>query len=242
MIDILPAIDLIGGKCVRLSQGDYERRTEYDARPDEMVRMYADAGVSRIHVVDLDGAKAGMPKNLGVLEKIASLGLVAIEWGGGIKDDVALRDAFNAGTDYAIAGSVAVKKPDMMKRWLQLHGGDKVILGADLRDGKVAVSGWLEDSSMTVERIIDEYIPCGLTQVICTDISKDGMLAGPAVDLYVGLREKYPETIFTVSGGISSMADIVRLDELGLPRVIVGKAIYENRISLKEIEHYIAKQ
>lgn len=130
----------------------------------------------------------------------------------------------------------------MMKRWLQLHGGDKVILGADLRDGKVAVSGWLEDSSMIVERIIDEYLPCGLTQVICTDISKDGMLAGPAVDLYVGLREKYPETIFTVSGGISSMADIVRLDELGLPRVIVGKAIYENRISLKEIEHYIAKQ
>lgn len=242
MIDILPAIDLIGGKCVRLSQGDYERRTEYDARPDEMVRMYADAGVSRIHVVDLDGAKAGMPKNIGVLEKIASLGLVSIEWGGGIKDDVALRDAFNAGADYAIAGSVAVKKPDMMKRWLQLHGGDKVILGSDLRDGKVAVSGWLEDSSMTVERIIDEYLPCGLTQVICTDISKDGMLAGPAVDLYVGLREKYPETIFTVSGGISSMADIVKLDELGLPRVIVGKAIYENRISLKEIEHYIAKQ
>lgn len=239
MIEIIPAIDLIDGRCVRLSQGDYDRCTQYQASPEEMVRMYADAGVRRVHVVDLDGAKASVPRNLAVLERIASLGVMAIEWGGGLKNDAALRDAFNAGADYAIAGSIAVKNPPVMDQWLRTYGGDRMILGADLRDGKVSVNGWLEDSPLTIDEVISRFLHAGLKQVICTDISKDGMLSGPDTDLYTSLHNRYPSLIFTVSGGISSMDDIIRLDELGLPRVIVGKAIYENRISLRDIERYI---
>ncbi len=239
MIEIIPAIDLIDGRCVRLSQGDYDRCTQYKALPEEMVKMYADAGVKRVHVVDLDGAKASAPRNLDVLERIASLGVATIEWGGGLKNDDALRDAFNAGADYAIAGSIAVKDPEVMEKWLLKYGGEKVILGADLRDGKVSVSGWLEDSALSIDDVIGRFLPAGLSQVICTDISKDGMLSGPDTELYTSLQERYPKLIFTVSGGISSMDDIIRLDDLGLPRVIVGKAIYENRISLLDIEHFI---
>lgn len=239
MIEIIPAIDIIGGKCVRLSQGDYGRQTVYDASPAEMVRRYAGAGISRIHVVDLDGARSGCPRNLGVVEQMASLGLAGIELGGGIKSDAALRDVFNAGADYAIAGSVAVRSPETMSRWLRSRGGDRIILGADLRDGKVSVNGWLEDSEMTADSLIDRFRPDGLSQVICTDISKDGMLAGPATELYTCLRDRHADIVFTVSGGISSMADIETLDSLGLPRVIVGKAIYENKITLGQIERYI---
>lgn len=241
MIEIIPAIDLIDGRCVRLSQGDYERCTQYKALPEEMVKMYADAGIRRVHVVDLDGAKAAVPRNLHVLERMASLGVAAIEWGGGLKSDEALRDAFNAGTDYAIAGSIAVKSPATMQRWLSAYGGDRVILGADLRQGKVSVNGWLEDSSLTIDDVIGEFLPHGLTQVICTDISKDGMLSGPHTELYTDLQSRYPSLIFTVSGGISSMDDIIRLNSLALPRVIVGKAIYENRISLRDIESFITR-
>ncbi|MDE7460786.1 MAG: 1-(5-phosphoribosyl)-5-[(5-phosphoribosylamino)methylideneamino] imidazole-4-carboxamide isomerase [Paramuribaculum sp.] len=241
MIEIIPAIDLIDGRCVRLSQGDYERCTQYKALPEEMVKMYADAGIRRVHVVDLDGAKAAVPRNLHVLERMASLGVAAIEWGGGLKSDEALRDAFNAGADYAIAGSIAVKSPATMQRWLSAYGGDRVILGADLRRGKVSVNGWLEDSSLTIDDVIGEFLPHGLTQVICTDISKDGMLSGPHTALYTDLQSRYPSLIFTVSGGISSMDDIIRLNSLALPRVIVGKAIYENRISLRDIESFITR-
>lgn len=242
MIEIIPAIDLIDGRCVRLSQGDYERCTQYKALPEEMVKMYADAGIRRVHVVDLDGAKAAVPRNLHVLERMASLGVAAIEWGGGLKSDEALRDAFNAGADYAIAGSIAVKSPATMQRWLSAYGGDRVILGADLRQGKVSVNGWLEDSSLTIDDVIGEFLPHGLTQVICTDISKDGMLSGPHTELYTDLQSRYPSLIFTVSGGISSMDDIIRLNSLALPRVIVGKAIYENRISLRDIESFITRR
>lgn len=241
MIEIIPAIDLIDGRCVRLSQGDYERCTQYKALPEEMVKMYADAGIRRVHVVDLDGAKAAVPRNLHVLERMASIGVAAIEWGGGLKSDEALRDAFNAGADYAIAGSIAVKSPSTMQRWLSAYGGDRVILGADLRQGKVSVNGWLEDSSLTIDDVIGEFLPHGLTQVICTDISKDGMLSGPHTELYTDLQSRYPSLIFTVSGGISSMDDIIRLNSLALPRVIVGKAIYENRISLRDIESFITR-
>ncbi|MBD5324831.1 MAG: 1-(5-phosphoribosyl)-5-[(5-phosphoribosylamino)methylideneamino] imidazole-4-carboxamide isomerase [Bacteroides sp.] len=241
MIEIIPAIDLIDGRCVRLSQGDYERCTQYKALPEEMVKMYADAGIRRVHVVDLDGAKAAVPRNLHVLERMASLGVAAIEWGGGLKSDEALRDAFNAGADYAIAGSIAVKSPATMQRWLSAYGGDRVILGADLRQGKVSVNGWLEDSSLTIDDVIGEFLPHGLTQVICTDISKDGMLSGPHTELYTDLQSRYRSLIFTVSGGISSMDDIIRLNSLALPRVIVGKAIYENRISLRDIESFITR-
>ena len=238
MIEIIPAIDIIGGRCVRLSQGDYERQTTYDATPVEMARRYAEAGVKRLHLVDLDGAKAGHPCNLETLRDVARTGLLSIEWGGGIKSREGLEDVLEAGADYAIIGSLAVKKPELMEQWLQEFGGERIILGADIRDGKVAVNGWLEDSPLSVDDLIDRFLPFGLREVICTDISKDGMLQGPSTDLYLRLVRKYPQIVFTVSGGISSVSDIRRLNDLRLPRVIVGKAIYENRISLEALKEF----
>lgn len=239
MIEIIPAIDIIDGKCVRLSQGDYAKKTEYSTSPVEMARHYSAAGVKRLHLVDLDGAKASHPCNLEVLRKIASLNLLAIEWGGGIKSREHLEAVFDAGADYAIIGSLAVKQPELMEGWLKEFGGEKIILGADLRDGKVAVSGWLEDSELTIDDIISRFLPFGLKEVIVTDISKDGMLQGPNIKLYEDLAAQFPEIIFTVSGGISSMDDIHKLDVLDLPRVIVGKAIYEGHITLQEISQYL---
>ncbi len=241
MIEIIPAIDIIDGECVRLSQGDYSRKTTYGAAPLDMARQYAEAGVKRLHLVDLDGAKAGEPRNLQVLRDIAGENLLKIEWGGGIKNRAGLEAVLKAGADYAIIGSAAVKNPTMMEQWLQEFGGDKIILGADIRNGKVSVNGWLEDSSLSIEEVIERFLPFGLKEVICTDISKDGMLQGPSTQLYLSLAEKYPGITFTVSGGISSMEDIRSLNEFGLPRVIVGKAIYENRISLNEIKEFVCK-
>lgn len=240
MIEIIPAIDLIDGKCVRLSQGDYEQCTRYDASPVDMAKQFLDAGLTRIHVVDLDGAKASKPENLHTLEKIASVNGVEVEWGGGIKSDAALRDTFNAGATYAIIGSVAAKSPKIFRGWLKMYGGDRLILGADAKDGKIAVSGWLESTSVTISDLVKEFLPAGLSQAICTDISKDGMLAGPAFELYTALQNEFPEVIFTVSGGISSIDDIIKLDEAGLKRVITGKALYEHRITLGQIEKLIS--
>ncbi len=236
MIEIIPAIDLIDGKCVRLSQGDYDQCTRYDASPVDMAKRFLDSGLRRVHVVDLDGAKASSPANLLTLEQIASLSGIEVEWGGGIKTDQALRDTFNAGATYAIIGSIAVLQPDKMAEWLRTYSGSRLILGADVRDGKVSVAGWLEDSSATIEDLVNQFKPAGLSQAICTDISKDGMLQGPAFDMYTRLQDQFPEVVFTVSGGISSLGDIIRLNELGLKRVITGKALYENRITLKDIE------
>ena len=234
MIEIIPAIDIIGGKCTRLSQGDYATQKNYGGDPTEWARAYADCGVRRLHLVDLEGAKEAAPKNLRTLEAIASLGLLKVEWGGGIKDDDALASVWNAGADWAIIGSIAAKEPELMLRWLRAYGS-RIILGADVRDGKVAVSGWLEDSGIDLDEIIKEFLPAGLEQSIVTDISRDGMLQGPSFDLYQGLQEKFPELKTIVSGGVSSLDDVRRADELGLPGIIVGKAIYENRITLNEL-------
>ena len=242
MIEIIPAIDIIDGKCVRLSQGDYSRKTTYAGSPVNMARLYAEAGVKRLHLVDLDGAKAGEPENLDVLREIAAESLLKIEWGGGIKSREGLESVLDAGADFAIIGSLAVKDPQLMEEWLKEFGVDRIILGADIRNGKVSVNGWLEDSSLSIYDLIERFIPCGLKEVICTDISKDGMLEGPSTQLYVELAERFPGIIFTVSGGISSMEDVRELDRLGLPRVIVGKAIYENRISLDEINNYACEK
>ncbi|MCF0176211.1 MAG: 1-(5-phosphoribosyl)-5-[(5-phosphoribosylamino)methylideneamino]imidazole-4-carboxamide isomerase [Bacteroidales bacterium] len=239
MIQIIPAIDIIDGRCVRLSQGDYSRQKVYDAVPEDMVRRYADCGVTRVHLVDLDGAKASGPRNLRTLEKLAGLSLVKLEWGGGIKDETALRSVFSAGGDYAVVGSTAALHPELFKVWLTAFGPGKMVLGADLKDGAVAVNGWLESTALGIDELVDAFLPCGLSQVICTDISRDGMLQGPSDGLYTRLQEKYPMVDFTVSGGIASMADIERLDASGLRKVIVGKAIYENRIALDDIRSFI---
>ena len=239
MINVIPAIDLIDGKCVRLTKGDYNQKKQYDASPLDMALRYQDIGIRRLHVVDLDGAKSSSPKNLHVLEEIAIRTSLEIEWGGGIKSDQALYDAYNAGADYLIIGSVAVSKPDLFARWLDEYGGNRLILGADVNDGRVAINGWLKKSEQTIDALIDRFIPHGLSEVICTDISKDGMLQGPTFDLYARLQAKYPEQDIIVSGGISALSDIQRLDEMHLRHVIVGKAIYEGRITLEELKLWL---
>ena len=239
MINVIPAIDLIDGKCVRLTKGDYNQKKQYDASPLDMALRYQDIGIRRLHVVDLDGAKSSSPKNLHVLEEIAIRTSLEIEWGGGIKSDQALYDAYNAGADYLIIGSVAVSKPELFARWLDEYGGGRLILGADINDGRVAINGWLEKSKQTIDALIDRFIPHGLREVICTDISKDGMLQGPTFDLYARLQAKYPEQDIIVSGGISKMDDIQRLNEMNLRHVIVGKAIYEGRITLEELKLWL---
>lgn len=234
MIEIIPAIDLIGGRCTRLVQGDYARQSTYGGDPAEWARAYAGCGVRRLHLVDLEGAKASTPKNLRTLEEIASLGLLKVEWGGGIKDDTALESVWNAGADWAIVGSVAAKEPDKVKGWLRRFGG-RIILGADARDGRVAVSGWLEDSGIGLQDLVDTFLPDGLEETIVTDIGRDGMLEGPSFDLYAELQERFPALRIIVSGGVSCLDDVRRADAMGFAGIIVGKAIYENHITLKDL-------
>lgn len=232
---ILPAIDIIGGRCVRLSQGDYNQQTQYEATPVDMVKQYVAHGFKRIHVVDLDGAKTSCPQNLDMLSELAAVPGAEIEWGGGIKSVEALGAVFDAGAKYAVVGSVAAKQPELFEQWLRMFGPERIVLGADVREGRVAVNGWQEEMDVTIDDLVDRFLKYGLSQVICTDISRDGMLQGPATELYVRLQKKYPEVDFTVSGGISSMADIHALKAAHLRRVIVGKAIYEGRITLDEL-------
>ena len=234
MIQIIPAIDLMDGRCVRLTKGDYGQKKIYDGVPADLARQYADAGVQRIHLVDLDGAKAGEPRNLKVLEAIASAVSCQLEWGGGIAYSEALQAVFDAGATHAIAGSVAALKPELFEQWLQRYGA-RMILGADVRDGRIAVRGWLEEAPLSIEDLVRRFLPLGLEESIVTDISRDGMLQGPSTELYQRLQSAFPELSFTVSGGISSMEDIRSLDKAGLRKVIVGKAIYEERITLKDI-------
>ena len=242
MIEIIPAIDLIDGCCVRLTQGDYAEKKVYGQNPVDMAKMYADCGVKRLHVVDLDGAKAKEPCNLRVLERLATETALDIEWGGGIKSSEALRSAVDAGAHRVICGSIAVDNSDLFVQWLQEYGAGRIILGADIRDRYVATHGWLKASEVSIDEIIERFVPHGLTQLVCTDISKDGMLQGPNFPLYVELKEKYPTVNTTLSGGISSMDDIRKAAELGLHSIIVGKAIYEGRITLKEIERWLLNE
>ena len=236
MIEIIPAIDIIGGECVRLTQGDYGRKTTYFKDPAEVAARYESIGLRRIHLVDLDGAKASAPANLKVLERVAARTGLDIQWGGGIKSADSLRAVLESGANRAICGSVAVTDPEAFAEWLAGFGPDHVILGADVRDGKVATHGWLRESELGVEELIDHFAPCGLNQVICTDISKDGMLQGPSFGMYGRLQTRYSVINITVSGGVGSLDDILKLNYMGLRSVIVGKAIYEGRITLKELE------
>ena len=241
-IEIIPAIDIIDGKCVRLTQGDYGQRKTYDASPEDMAKRFVSIGVRRLHVVDLDGAKASKPLNLEVLEKIVAVSGISVEWGGGIKSESALRDVFNAGASYAVVGSVAACRPELFEEWLMNFGGERIVLGADVIRGLIAVNGWLETKHTSVDDLVERFIPFGLKQSVVTDISRDGMLLGPDAELYVELQKKYPQVNFTVSGGISSPADIIALDNVRLKSVIVGKAIYENLVPLNFIEEWLRKE
>jgi phosphoribosylformimino-5-aminoimidazole carboxamide ribotide isomerase len=239
-IEIIPAIDLIDGKCVRLSQGDYNQKTVYNENPLEVAKMFETAGIRRLHLVDLDGAKAKHIVNYKVLETIATNTDLVIDFGGGLKSDKDLEIAFNSGASMVTGGSIAVKERDTFLSWLERYGRERIILGADAKDRKIAVSGWLETTELPVVEFILTYCKEGISKVISTDISRDGMLSGPAFDLYAEIMKQLPEVEIIASGGIATMDDILKLNEMGVPGVITGKAIYENRITLKEIEKFIA--
>jgi len=240
-IEIIPAIDLIDGKCVRLSQGDYNRKTVYNEDPLEVAKMFETAGIRRLHLVDLDGAKAKHIVNYKVLERIATKTNLVIDFGGGLKSDKDLKIAFNSGAAMVTGGSIAVKEKETFLNWLETYGSEKIILGADAKDEKIAVSGWQESTELPVIDFIAEFHKQGIKKVISTDISRDGMLTGPAFELYAGIMETLPEVEIIASGGIASMDDIYKLAEMNVPGVITGKAIYEEKISLKKIERYNQK-
>lgn len=236
MIEIIPAIDIIGGECVRLTQGDYAQKTSYYKDPAAVAQSYEQIGVRRLHVVDLDGAKQSRPANIAVLERIATRTSLDIQWGGGVKSAEALQSVFDSGANRAICGSIAVTAPKLFCDWLKRFGAERMILGADIRNGCIATHGWIRESQITANELIDTFAAQGLQQAICTDISKDGMLEGPSFALYEQLQASFPAIDITISGGISSLDDIVRLNDMGLRSVIVGKAIYEGRITLKQLE------
>jgi phosphoribosylformimino-5-aminoimidazole carboxamide ribotide isomerase len=234
-MDIIPAIDVIDGKCVRLTQGDYAQKKVYNEHPLEVAQAFEDAGLRRLHLVDLDGAKAGAVKNWKVLETLAGKTGLIIDFGGGIKTAADVEIVFNSGAALATVGSIAVKDGPLFVSWLEEYGAARFLLGADVKDERIAVSGWLETTDRWIYDFIAEYMEKGVRQLFCTDVSKDGLLQGPALELYQHIIEKFPELHFIASGGVSGMDDVRRLAEVGCKGVIIGKAIYEGRVALKEL-------
>ncbi|WP_372802677.1 1-(5-phosphoribosyl)-5-[(5-phosphoribosylamino)methylideneamino]imidazole-4-carboxamide isomerase [Lutibacter sp.] len=236
---IIPAIDIINGKCVRLSKGDFSTQKIYNENPLEVAKMFQDYGVKYLHLVDLDGAKASHIVNYKVLDNIASKTQLSIDFGGGLKSDEDLKIAFESGATQITGGSIAVKKPDTFKNWLQKFGSKKIILGADAINEKVTISGWLEESEESLVPFIQNYEKDGVSYVICTDISKDGMLQGPSFDLYQKILNSTTNIKLIASGGISAYDELPKLAEMGCEGTIIGKAIYEQKISMKQLEKFI---
>ncbi|RAK25351.1 1-(5-phosphoribosyl)-5-[(5-phosphoribosylamino)methylideneamino] imidazole-4-carboxamide isomerase [Flavobacterium aquaticum] len=236
---IIPAIDIIEGKCVRLSKGDYDTKKIYNENPLEVAKSFEAHGIEYLHLVDLDGAKSNQIVNYKVLEQIASKTNLKIDFGGGLKSDADLKIAFESGANQITGGSIAIKQPEVFKSWIQQYGADKIILGADAINEKVAISGWLEESKEEVIPFIQNYQKERIQYVICTDISKDGMLEGPSFQLYKKILEQTKDLKLIASGGISTFDELPKLAELGCEGTIIGKAIYEGRITLKQLENYI---
>jgi phosphoribosylformimino-5-aminoimidazole carboxamide ribotide isomerase len=234
-IEIIPAIDIINGKCVRLTQGDYARQKIYNEHPLEVARQFEDAGLKRLHLVDLDGARQGGVKNWKVLETLAGKTSLVSDFGGGITGSRDLQIVFDSGAVLATVGSIAVKNEKLFLEWLLTYGAEKFLLGADVREEKISVSGWLEDTEIRIYDFIEKYIRAGIKQVFCTDISLDGAMKGPAVELYKNIVMKFPDLHFIASGGIRSLDDIFQLEASGCRGAIVGKAIYEGMIKLKDL-------
>jgi len=236
---IIPAIDIIDGKCVRLSKGDYSTKKIYSENPLEVAKQFEAHGIKYLHLVDLDGAKSKHIVNHKILEEIASNTTLKVDFGGGLKTSNDLRIAFECGANQVTGGSIAVKSPETFNDWLQTFGSEKIILGADAKDQKVAISGWMEDSALELIPFVQKYLEAGISYVICTDIGKDGMLQGPSFDLYQQIIAETKIIKLIASGGISTFEELPKLAEIGCEGVIIGKAIYENRISLKQLENYI---
>ena len=228
MIEIIPAIDIIDGKCVRLSKGDYDSKKIYNENPVEVAKEFEAYGIRRLHVVDLDGAKSKHIVNYRILEQLAGRTSLIIDFGGGIKSDLII--AFDNGAQMVTVGSIAVKNPQLFEKWLNKYGHEQIILGADVKDNKIAINGWKEESDIMLEDFLNDYTAKGVSKVLCTDISKDGMLEGPSIELYKNIMANHPD-----SGGVSCLDDIYRLNEAGIPAVVFGKAIYEGKIKLKDL-------
>ena len=235
---IIPAIDIIDGKCVRLTQGDYEQKKIYNEKPLEVAKQFEGAGLIRLHLVDLDGAKEKKVRNWKVLESIAAKTSLKIDFGGGIATEQDVRVVFNSGAEWATVGSIAVKNEAELVKWMLIFGGEKFMLGADVKDKLIAIHGWMETTELSIFDFLGNYISKGVQQAFCTDVSKDGKLEGPSLELYKEIIEKFPKFHFIASGGVAGMQDLESLKEIGCAGVIIGKAIYENRISLEELKNF----
>ncbi len=238
MIELIPAIDIIEGKCVRLVQGQYQQKKTYSDQPLQVARHFAGLGVRRLHLVDLDGAKAGKVINLDILQSIAEDTALVIDFGGGIKNDEDIQSVFDAGAAMITAGSIAVKDRAKVEKWLAEYGPEKIILGADTRDGKISINAWQEDTTLGIFDFVQGYMNLGIKRLICTDIARDGMLGGTALDLYKALKDRFPSLEIIASGGVSGMEDIRELDQAGIDGVIFGKAFYEGNITSQEIVEF----
>ncbi|MEO6719881.1 MAG: 1-(5-phosphoribosyl)-5-[(5-phosphoribosylamino)methylideneamino]imidazole-4-carboxamide isomerase [Ferruginibacter sp.] len=232
---IIPAIDIIDGKCVRLTKGDYAQQIVYNDDPLEVAKQFEDAGIERLHMVDLDGAKAGKIINLKVLETVAGGTKLAIDFGGGIKTIGDVGNVFNAGASIVTIGSLAVKHPELLEEWLMEFGTQRFLVGADVLDGKIKISGWLEDGGIDLFTFIGQMLSVGVTNIFCTDISKDGAMQGPSIELYKQIMGEHPEVNLIASGGVSNIDDVRQLKEIGCSGAIIGKAIYEGKVSLEEL-------
>ena len=239
MMEIIPAIDIIGGQCVRLTEGDFAQQTTYNSNPLEVAKQFESHGIKRLHLVDLDGARAKQPVNLSVLESIAANTNLTIDFGGGIQSEEAIQQAFNAGAAQITAGSIAVREPDTVKGWLLKYGSDKIIIGADFKGTNIAISAWTEESKYPLQDFISGYVKTGAKLFICTDVSKDGKLQGPSINTYRHLKLTLPEAEIIASGGVTTIDDLEQLQEIGVKGAIIGKAIYEGTISLKDLERFL---
>jgi len=237
-MEIIPAIDIIDGKCVRLTEGDYQQKKIYNENPLEVALQFESAGIKRLHLVDLDGAKAGKVTNWKVLETIANHTQLIIDFGGGIKTATDVSTVLNAGARYATVGSVAAKQKDLFTEWLHQFGVDKFLLGADVKNGYITINGWLNTTELPVQQFMENYMQLGVQQIFCTDVSKDGRLEGPSIELYQSLLNALPHLHLIASGGISSVEDLLQLQQIGCSGAIVGKAIYENKISLNQLVQF----
>ena len=235
MIELIPAIDIIDGQCVRLTKGDYDQKAVYRDSPAEVAKEFEQIGFRRLHVVDLDGAKSKHIVNSSVLRRITTDTQLVVDFGGGIKTNEDIEKAFTAGASMVTIGSVAVTNPDLFMGWIEKYGAERIILGADVRYGKISINGWKENSAEDLLPFLRKYIDAGVRNVLCTEISKDGTLSGPAISLYKEMMEAYPKLHLIASGGVSSIDDIKALDAAGIPAVVFGKAIYEGKINLNEL-------
>ena len=239
---LVPAIDIINGQCVRLTKGDYDTKKVYNESPVEVAKAFEGAGLTHVHVVDLDGARAKHIVNAKVLEQIATQTSLQVDFGGGIKSETDLQTAFDCGASQVTLGSIAVSEPELVLEWLEKFGAEQLILGADAKNRRIATHGWEQDSGLDVIDFIKDYAQKGFKYVLCTDVAKDGMLAGPSLELYYEILEQLPELSLVASGGVTTMDDIYQCAELGCTAAIIGKAIYENKLSLKELERYQTEQ